>query len=79
MKRHEKSLNIAKRKSKGAKNELKIFKTVENETTINEKGNFTFSAICDDDGSFEVVIEGTGGTKNAYRALKRLMEIVKNG
>lgn len=61
-------------------NELQIFKTVENETSTYPNGNtFTLSAICDNDGTFEITICGNGGTVNALKSIQRLVEIIKDG
>ena len=48
---------------------METFKTVENLTIFN-KYTSTISAICDEDGSFEIFITGAGGMQGAMNALK---------
>ena len=48
---------------------METFKTVENVTIFN-KYTSTISAICDEDGSFEIFITGAGGMQGAMDALK---------
>ena len=59
-------------------NGLRIFKTVENGRRESKDGEvlFVLSAICDDDGSFKIVVEGTGGMDSAEKAVEWLKEIV---
>lgn len=48
---------------------METFKTVENVTIFN-KYTSTISAICDEDGIFEIFIIGAGGMQGAMDALK---------
>lgn len=61
-------------------NNKTIFKTTENETTTitgaDGKKTFTISAICDDDGTFEITITGDSGMQNALQALKRAKQLI---
>lgn len=53
--------------------ELKIFETKENETVIYPNGTkATISCICDDDGTFEILIVGNGGLETAVKASERV-------
>lgn len=56
---------------------MELFKTVENETVMkNGEERYTLSAICDDDGSYELTITGQGGKQSAKEAAKRLSELL---
>lgn len=54
-----------------------IFQSIGNETTRKDgKPLYTISAICDDDGSFEIQISGVGGKTNALLSLNRAIEAI---
>lgn len=56
---------------------MELFKTVENETVMkNGEERYTLSAICDDDGSYELTVAGRGGRQSAKEAVKRLSELL---
>lgn len=56
---------------------MELFKTVENETAMkNGEERYTLSAICDDDGSYELTITGRGGKQSAKEAAKHLSELL---
>ena len=56
---------------------MELFKTVENETAMkNGEERYTLSAICDDDGSYELTVTGQGGKQSAKEAAKRLSELL---
>ena len=58
-------------------NGLQIFETICNETTKNSDGTFfTLSSTCEENGEFEIVLSGNGGTKNAKRAIVRASEVI---
>ena len=58
-------------------NDLRIFKTICNETTKNPDGTFfVLSSSCEENGEFEIVLSGNGGTKNAKRAIARASEVI---
>lgn len=51
---------------------LQIFETICNETTKNPNGTFfTLSAICEENGEFEIVLFGNGGAEVAKMAITR--------
>lgn len=57
--------------------ELQIFETICNETTKNTDGTFfVLSSLCEENGEFEIVLSGNGGTKNAKRAIVRASEVI---
>ena len=56
---------------------LKIFETICNETTKNPNGTFlTLSAICEENGEFEIVLSGNGGAEIAKMAIARASESI---
>lgn len=57
----------------------KYFPTVCNETTKYGKEKFTVSCVCDDNGTYEISISGTGGSKYAIKALRRVIKIILGG
>lgn len=54
---------------------MTAFQTIEN-LTIVTKDTATISAICDEDGSFEICITGTGGMQSAVNALRATAESI---
>lgn len=54
----------------------KYFPTVCNETTKYGKEKFTVSCVCDDNGMYKISISGTGGSKYAIKALRRVIKII---
>ena len=51
---------------------MQIFETICNETTKNPNGTFfTLSAICEENGEFEIVLSGNGGAEIAKMAITR--------
>ena len=56
---------------------LKIFEAICNETTKNPNGTFlTLSAICEENGEFEIVLSGNGGAEIAKMAITRASESI---
>ena len=56
---------------------MQIFETICNETTKNPNGTFlTLSAICEDNGEFEIVLSGNGGAEIANMAIARANEAI---
>ena len=56
---------------------LQIFETICNETTKNPNGTFfTLSAICEENGEFEIVLSGNGGAEIAKMAITRASESI---
>ena len=56
---------------------LQIFETICNETTKNSDGTFfTLSAICEENGEFEIVLSGNGGAEIANMAIARASESI---
>ena len=56
---------------------MKIFETICNETTKNQNGTFfTLSSICEENGEFEIVLYGNGGTEIANMAIARASEAI---
>lgn len=58
--------------------DLRIFETMEHGRVDDKDGKplFVLSAICDDDGSFKIAVDGTGGMDSAEKAVEWLKEIV---
>ena len=58
-------------------NRLQIFETICNGTTKNPNGTFfTLSAICEENGEFEIVLSGNGGAEIANMAIARASEAI---
>ena len=56
---------------------LQIFETICNETTKNPNGTFfNLSAICEENGEFEIVLSGNGGAEIAKMAITRASESI---
>lgn len=56
---------------------MQIFETICNETTKNPNGTFfTLSAICEENGEFEIVLSGKGGVEVANMAIARASESI---
>ena len=56
---------------------LQIFETICNETTKNPNGTFfTLSAICEENGEFEIVLSGNGGAEVAKMAITRASKTI---
>lgn len=62
-------------------NEQKIFDSIENSSWFNQSGEeiCSYSAICDDDGSFEIHCKGNFGTKGLRTLINDLMDICNKG
>lgn len=57
----------------------KVFDSVCNETVKNPETNhcYTISALCDENGCFEVMASGDGGADVAKQAVERILELVE--
>ena len=64
-------------KASDSVNTLQVFETICNETTKNSDGTFfTLSSACEENGEFEIVLSGNGGTEIANMAIARASEAI---
>ena len=64
-------------KARDSVNALQVFETICNETTKNTNGTFfTLSSTCEENGEFEIVLSGNGGTEIAKMAIARASEAI---
>lgn len=58
-------------------NNLQTFETICNETTKYPNGtSFTLTSICEENGEFEIVLFGNGGSEIAKKAIIRASEVI---